>query len=456
METNLITLSDPTTSGTHIPCALQIKIPDNAGTDRTPVHFVLVIDISDSMSFGDKLSNVKHSANLILPFLGPSDRVSLITFGDGSTIESSNVVCSALEKSVMRAKIDNLTTDGCTNLSAALISIKQVLAASVGGTYKTGTLILTDGHANRGAREPDELLKLLDELHETYPSNTIQFVGYGTDHNSGLLKTMAEHSHGTYSMIESKDSAATLVGDTLGSLFSCALQLVKIVCPPGTRVHGQYTLVSNRIEVGDLYSGTETIILVDILKDSDQGFVLEGTTLPKMETIRTQIERLEWDADAYGPLRISVELTKLRYECSSLFEAIRDICDGRPVPINLKTKINSFKVIVNASRFDGNVIGDMLREEAKSLSAALAQASHRHDAGLASRITQHQAYVTSGRGVTMNMDPTNHMAPGASPTPMASSRQRRVRSLVATMSIGGDEGVMAQEEAQMYSQVPQV
>ena len=465
MNVDFIKLLDQPDSATT-QCAIRIR-PPSLPEQRIPTHFILVIDTSESMNDNSKLENVKHSASLILHFLGAEDRLTIITFDNESTIHCSALACDT--KDILAAKLHDIQTNGCTNLSAGFLRIKEVLDQLAVNRpadlqLKTGVLLLTDGNANRGVTAKAGILSILTRLHESYSALSFHFVGYGTEHNAELLKDMACHSQGSYSIITDREGAATVIGDTLGGLFSCVAQTVAVKCPPGATVNGQYSITNDTIQVGDLYEGSEPILLVAVPTAAlAAGITVQGVLLPSMESfscvLTEPVQQVERDS--------GIELTLLRYTCSALFKKVRQL--SRPSDIRpLELEIQAFKAKLADTFYNENQVADMLRGECASLEDAFRQIqSSRHSSDeLSARILQHETFVTLGRGTSQGIgyggggghspvsdEPVNFTAappPHTITSPYRGQTQRRVTHLMASMSVAPSSEAV--EEAAQYSQ----
>ena len=131
---------------------------------RQPVHLIFVVDTSDSMD-GERLDSVNQSIQFIVPYLTSQDLVSVITFGDNSEI----ILKQAPPVSLMAV---NLNASGCTNMSAALLNVKDCIGTSL----KEGVLLLTDGHANTGIYTVDGLKSIILSLGT--PESLSKFIKY--------------------------------------------------------------------------------------------------------------------------------------------------------------------------------------------------------------------------------------------------------------------------------------
>lgn len=504
MEAVFELLADPSsTVGTHVPAALLLRAPEPPlETSRVPTHFILLMDTSDSMNDDSKLENVKHSARLVLHFLGPQDRLSLLTFDHTSKTLCAALGCSDANKELIRGILDELQTGGSTNLSSGIARVSNVLTQLYTQSpelraLKTGLLLLTDGHANRGLTGFEDLKALLLSLHQKFPALTMNFVGYGTDHNGVLLKEMAERTQGSYSLIEHNEGAATVFGDMLGSLFSCVAQTVQVLCPEGTTVQGQWSCsTKGEIELGDLYAGSETVLLLMVPKASIyQTIRVYGTSLPSLDTFE-RTGTFRWVPDRvttpeFTRMRQSIELTQLRHEIARMFRYLRTEMDVSPS--SFLPRIRAIETRLVAEDLRENPVVQMLREEVTSLLEAieeLTSASHfpASSAELRTRLSQHEAFVGLGRGTAAPIqsrhrrtqaatppspqaawasvadeDPVSHaVRPPATPglatvlaSPFRSRAQRHVAGLMATMSIR-PEDIDAIREAAEYSRMDPV
>jgi hypothetical protein len=341
-----------------VPCALKLKAPDSS--QRIPTHFILLLDVSDSMSDDNKLANVKRCAETVLQILTDQDRISLITFGETAKLHLNRVVADETHKVSIHSVIQTLECDGCTNISAGLGYVRQICE---GEQMKTGLLVLTDGHANRGVSSPTSLRDIFKKLHEDISVLSINCIAYGSDHNAELMRGIAEDSQGTYVIVNTIEDTAMAFGDTLGGLLSCAFQNVTIIIPEGSNVHGPYTVKNQEIHLGDIYAGTSPLLLVDIpagqLCNISTCVTVKGMKLPEFTSfsfnpiIKHESER-----------QVDVETTRLRYKCTAILKDLRDWSSlSQPRKAEMEERIANFQRLLQDSFFIGNVLIDLLKSE---------------------------------------------------------------------------------------------
>jgi hypothetical protein len=358
---------------------------------------------------------------------------------------------------VIQTVIDMIVVNGCTNLSAAILNIKTVASASA--QLKTGVLLLTDGHANRGACTSEAILDMFNTVHIQNPELSFTVVGYGTMHNAPLMKSIAENTQGAYCIVENLEAAASVIGNSIGGLFSCSAQLLQVKCPDGTKIHWAHKAVNGIIKVGDIYDESDKILLFDLPKDAlGQPLILTGTTVPAVESFSKEVIATPWSDTPISPeFLTAVELTTLCYKCSSLFAELTNTRNSSLLGIT--SDIAEFRSAVFAEKYNGNPVAEMLRSECKSLETALAGIRSSATPDMISRIHQHAAFTSLGRGISQPISLTQAEDNPSQPiqtvmSPGSSRIQRRVTNLMATMSSGGAPNDYAQARQMSMEPTP--
>lgn len=420
------------------PAALRLSMP--ATEDRVPSHFIALTDVSESMRHCDKLKHVKTCLSLLLNFMTPADKFSLVSFGENSKILLKHVKAEAAAIPMIERAIDALAVDGCTNLSAGLASVREIMVEAAGSHEKVGLLVLTDGYANRGVSEPPDLQRIVVRMVELYPTLSFSFIAYGTDHNAELMKKMAEETRGKYSVVETLEGAALAMGDALGGIISCLAQNVLVGVPEGTTVEGPHKVVNGCIPIGDLYAGSQKLLL---LNKKQGNIFVRGAALPLLDPFNVPVTDINTDTSRNA----EVDLTRLRFTCAELFHDLRS---GR----NIDTRLQAFREALNDPFLAGNDVLGMLMAELASLQAAVEDISQNHGITnrLRTQLTQHEVYSSAGVGVTRQIRASArvHWSDRASPgdpgapraeadfedalSPMAGPVQQRIASQMRTRS----------------------
>lgn len=422
----------PAEPTTVVPCALRLHAPET--TARIPTHFIMCIDISESMSVDNKLENVKKCVGLVLNLLNDQDRISLITFGETATLHLKRVSVDEGNKNVLRTTIQNLAVDGCTNMSAGLMMVDE---ACEGDIQKAGLLLLTDGHANRGASSPQNLRNLVSRLRERYSHLSVHCVAYGADHNAELLRLMAEDTQGSYNIVNTIEDTAFAFGDTLGGLMSCTFQNVEVDLGRGAVVHGpmRTRIIGERtvVQIGDVYAGTKPLVLFDLPAAVATGadpVIVRGIALPGIERIDIhpiRQEMLQKDRD--------IELTRMRYRCTGILNDLRGWHGlSNEAKEGLETRINEFATAINDEFFTGHPVAQLLRDEVRSMRDLLTMNRRGPvNAETHAYTSQHIASIGLARGFS---SPQGAHRPTAA-APGAPLRRRHGRFLAGAQNLVG-------------------
>ena len=384
---------------TTVSCAIRIKAPENV--TRVPTHIILLIDVSESMIDDNKLVNVKKCAGSIVNFLNDSDTVSLITFGESAEVHLKQVPADQVHKDTIRGRIDALQVNGCTNLSAGLGLIQEVCE---GSTQKSGLLLLTDGHANRGVSDPNTLREIVSTIHGRMEALSIHCVGYGHDHNADLLQGIAQSVQGSYNIVNSIEDTAFAFGETLGGLMSCAFQNVAVSVPKDSIVHGPYITRSGddriTIHVGDVYSGTKPLILVDIPRAAMKTSTTPLISISGMELSSFTVSTIYPIPQDVYERQQDVELTRLRYTCTEILDAIKGIRHHDSIGIqSIKGHLDTFVEACADPFLDGHPVSKLLRGEIATMRTMINRAEM-GDMDQATNVlmTQRITSIALGRG----------------------------------------------------------
>ncbi len=225
---------------------------------RPPINVALVLDRSGSMD-GAPLAAAKEAARRFVSFLGPADRLSLVTFDDDVSVVYGPLPGgspTALEA------IERIQSGGCTNLSGGwLMGQRLVGSGLVDGTNRV--VLLTDGLANRGIADPARLEGMAGGAAEQRISTTC--IGFGPQFNEDLLAAMARAGRGNSWYVETTDQMAGIFEEEIEGLVALAAQNVEATIHPAHRRVSGMTLLQDypvehtaagdwRVLLGDLYA----------------------------------------------------------------------------------------------------------------------------------------------------------------------------------------------------------
>lgn len=399
---------------------VAVTLKGGQTTCRQAIHLIFLIDVSGSMddrirnstmpvlssnsgelkakTDGSRLNSVKRSLEFLIPLLTPTDIVTLITFGDESEVLDKVVQMDEQGKSKLLQIIRGLKTNGCTNMSSAILQVADLFKddpnfwASPG--HKHGVLLLTDGHANRGVFTPDGLMSIIAKLITDNPKLSLATIGYGQDHNSELLKQAATTGSGSYNVVNTLEDIATTFGEVLGGLTTVVAQNMCITFPPGVQPLTAFNTSSDNdgvvVRVGDIYAEQEVIVLADNYTEGAIG--VTGYDMSDLSRIHMSIS-----VEPVNTPPRAVVMAEFRYRVSQLLLS--------PNKENAETLLKELQDIS-----DRDNLVEMMIEDCETVLETL------HTGGSKQaevEMAQHSAYLSLGRG--LRCAPTSAVARPPSP-----------------------------------------
>eukprot|EP00979_Chaetoceros_neogracilis_P002918 scaffold489_cov202-Chaetoceros_neogracile.AAC.1 len=279
-KNDAIGLDAPLTTTEFCVTVTASKLPDDDDTARAPVDIVVALDVSGSMS-GRKLELCKDTLNLLLRELGAQDRFGLVVFGDEARLEIPTRKLTKASKNDALSKIKALHTRGCTNMSGGIGLAAQELQ-TVESPHEVRTIfLLTDGHANRGISQKDEIVKLakgcLGATNERREI-AIHCFGYGVDHDSEMLGDNPKQQK-----VDSDVSSA--FGDALGGVLSVVAQntSVKITVPNEASALGVSILHVKHDKAIKQLDGSYLVPIGDFYAEESRDVIVETTLLARRD-----------------------------------------------------------------------------------------------------------------------------------------------------------------------------
>lgn len=136
---------------------VRVVGPEPAKADalpRPPLHLAVVLDRSGSMS-GSPLEEAKRCAVALMERLGPEDRIALVTYDNSAQVV--HPLARVKDPDAFRRLVGGVRSGGCTNLHAGWQSGVAELQTAHGPKILSRLLLLSDGRANEGVTDLEEL-----------------------------------------------------------------------------------------------------------------------------------------------------------------------------------------------------------------------------------------------------------------------------------------------------------
>lgn len=242
---------------------------------RRPLDVAIVIDRSGSMA-GSKLKLARQAARRAVEMLGPDDYVALVAY---DTQVDRMVPGARLDPGHRRAlldAIDRLRPGSSTNLSGGWLTGCEEVGRSARAEAVARVLLLSDGLANHGITDRDQLAHHAGELR--IRGVVTSCIGIGHDFDERLMEGMARAGGGNFYYLENPEQIPDYLATELGD----ALEVVArgVTLDIETEVGMEVSSLDNRMTQRE---GRRTRILVGDLVDRQEVELVFKVTFPRRE-----------------------------------------------------------------------------------------------------------------------------------------------------------------------------
>ncbi len=241
---------------------LTAPITDKA-KNRAPQAIQVVLDRSGSMD-GAPLESAKGSLLKLVDRLAPQDFFGLVAFDDQALVILPMRRVQDCHIPELRQVIRNLQTGGSTDISAGyLMGLREL--ARVDNAAASTLLLISDGHANAGEKDP----KVLQSIATKHASDriTTSTIGLGVGYDELILEALATGGGGAHRFASTVDEAVGAIAAEVNDLLDkSVVNAVLRVRPVAGLTEAPKIQVLQRlpfwkdgedyvVQLGDLYAG---------------------------------------------------------------------------------------------------------------------------------------------------------------------------------------------------------
>ena len=188
--------------------------------DQYPAaNFVLLIDVSGSMSSPDKLELLKSGFVEFAKQMRPQDRIAIVVYAGAEGLHLASTPGTQKDKIIDAIK--SLGPGGSTNGEAGIRLAYTTAEQNFIPGGNNRVILGTDGDFNVGITSTDELVKLIEEKREKGVFLTSLGVGLGNI-NEAMLEKVANRGNGNYEYIDSKEEIVKVFVDEYNKFLTVA------------------------------------------------------------------------------------------------------------------------------------------------------------------------------------------------------------------------------------------
>ena len=191
---------------------IGIKSRDPRPNERKPAMLTLVVDTSGSMETESRLDMVRGALKALVQELAPDDAVTLVSFSDQAELRLPRT--QARQKQRILDAIDSLDPHGATNVEAGLALAYRIADECYSADAVNRVILCSDGMANVGAKDADEVLKLV----KVFAGRGVDLstVGFGgSQYNDQMMAKLADNGNGSCQFVDSLDEARKIFREQL-------------------------------------------------------------------------------------------------------------------------------------------------------------------------------------------------------------------------------------------------
>jgi uncharacterized protein YegL len=190
---------------------------------KKPVFLCFTIDKSGSMneySSSTSLQSTRKMDYVIQTFINMINYfarlenemyIQVNTFSDNVVVMVDCVRINKENVDEIANIIRSIQSDGSTNIESALKSANYALTdySSKYPDHQIGHIFMTDGDPTFGEMSHDKLVEFVDEK---FPNI---FVGFGSDHNTNLLRKFSDKKLAEYQFVDNMEHTALIYGEVI-------------------------------------------------------------------------------------------------------------------------------------------------------------------------------------------------------------------------------------------------
>lgn len=317
--------------------AIRVQPPSlPSSAPLLPKHAVFLFDTSGSMSEEGRMEALKNTMKLLIQKKPVSYKFTFVSYNSKATIDA----LAEDDATKLHAALEPLRPDGGTNIEAALVLIRDVVAH---GVPIDAMVLFTDGHVNDGAiRKSSGFISLLQGFLPVLPP--IHTIGCGPNYNQQFLKNVADETRSIHFYADVGETLPAVVADILEGMRTEVATQAMLAIPDGwiNAEYGKETL--RTVTLGHLIADhTQWIVLKPVI-ESGTPPTLTLHYLPSHATSSVSVSTTV--SDDLNPLLIAEQVCRVRI--AAVYNQIQDLLEKTEIA-EVLTKLDGLATELKAS-----------------------------------------------------------------------------------------------------------
>ncbi len=247
---------------------------------RTNINLGVVLDRSGSMH-GSKLQKAKEAVEFVVNNLSKEDVFALTIYDHKvDTLISS---AKLTNRTAIINQLRSIRSRGRTNLHGGVVEGAQQVEIAKHLEYRNVMLLLSDGLANEGITDRG---RIRESVMDIYGGGIgISTFGVGDDFDEDLLVNIADAAGGSFYFIETPDDIPKFIEQEFQGLLATAGYNIEVEWQKAEDLHIRRALgvpyedrSSTKTKMGDLRSGNELLIILDMTIPPSESQKMEAVT----------------------------------------------------------------------------------------------------------------------------------------------------------------------------------